>query len=65
MIQVKFTAFGANSAFGGFAPGDTLRCSPAMAKHLVEEIGCARYIEAKAPEDTKPAAETKPKRKAK
>lgn len=45
MIQVKFITSGANSAFGGFSAGDTLRCSEAMAKHLVEDIKCAKYIE--------------------
>lgn len=45
MIQVKFIVSGANSAFGGFSPGDTLRCSEAMAKHLVDGIKCAKYIE--------------------
>ena len=48
-MQVKFTTNGANSAFGGFCAGDTLRCSPEMAKHLVEEIKCARYMDAPAP----------------
>jgi hypothetical protein len=36
MTKVKFTKFGANSAFGGFAPGDVLSCSEEMAQHLVE-----------------------------
>ena len=44
MVKVKFTTFGANSAFGSFAPGDTLRCSPEMAKHLVNEVRCAVYV---------------------
>lgn len=46
MVQVKFTTFGANTAFGSFAPGETLRCSEALAKHLVDEIRCAKYVEA-------------------
>jgi len=45
MVQVKFTTFGANTAFGSFAPGETLRCSEAMGKHLVDEIRCAKYME--------------------
>ncbi len=53
-VQIEFTATGANSAFGGFSPGDLMRASPEMARHLVEEIGVAKYVEA-APED-KPAA---------
>lgn len=49
MVQIKFTKFGANSAFGGFAPGDTLRTSEALARHLVEEVGVAVYAQPKAP----------------
>lgn len=36
MTKVKFTKFGANSAFGGFAPGDVMTCSDTMAQHLVD-----------------------------
>jgi phosphoribosylformylglycinamidine (FGAM) synthase-like amidotransferase family enzyme len=49
--QIEFTASGANSAVGGFSPGDRLRTSPEMAKHLVD-VGVAKYVEA--PQD-KPA----------
>lgn len=45
MAQVKFTTFGSNTAIGGFAPGDTLRCSEEMAKHFVDEIGCAERVD--------------------
>lgn len=66
-MQVKFTTNGANSAFGGFCAGDTLRCSPEMAKHLVEEIKCARYMEAPVvadePEPEAPKRGRKPKAK--
>ncbi len=51
VIQIKFTTFGANSAFGSFAPGDKLRCSPELAKHLVEELRCAKYAEAHAEQE--------------
>lgn len=44
MVQIKFKAFGSNSAFGGFAPGDTLRTNEAMAKHLVDS-GVAAYTQ--------------------
>jgi len=53
-VQIKFTASGANSAIGGFVPGDLVRVSAAMAKHLVEEIRVAKYAEAA------PAAEPEP-----
>ena len=45
MVQVKFHTFGATSAGGSFAPGDVLRCSPEMARHLVEEVQCAKYLQ--------------------
>lgn len=45
-VQIKFITSGANSAFGGFSAGDTFRCSPEMAKHLVQELNCAEYIAA-------------------
>jgi hypothetical protein len=50
-VQIKFTKFGSNSAFGGFAPGDTMRCSAELAKHLVEDVKVARYLEAPTPGD--------------
>lgn len=43
MVQIKFKVLGANSAVGGFSPGDTARVSEAMARHLVEEAGVAEY----------------------
>lgn len=45
-MQIKFITAGANSAFGGFSVGDVLRCSPAMAKHLVDDLKCAVYLDA-------------------
>jgi hypothetical protein len=45
MVQVKFTKFGANSALGGFAPGDRARLSDALARHLVDEAQVAVYAE--------------------
>lgn len=45
-MQIKFITGGANSAFGGFSAGDTLRCSPEMAKYLVEDLECAVYMDA-------------------
>jgi len=43
--QIKFLVGGANSAIGGFSAGDILRCSQAFAKHLVEDVKCAKYLE--------------------
>ena len=44
-VQIIFTASGSSSATGNFAPGDTLRCGEALARHLVEEAQCARYAD--------------------
>jgi hypothetical protein len=45
MPKIKFTTNGANSLIGGFASGDVLVCGDAMARHLVHEARCARYME--------------------
>ena len=44
-VQIIFTATGSSSVTGNFAPGDTLRCSAELARHLVEEAQCARYAQ--------------------
>lgn len=63
MVQIKFIKYGANSAFGGFAPGDKMRCSEAMARHLVDETGVAQYVTAPAPIQEVAPAEEAPKAK--
>jgi hypothetical protein len=58
--QIKFLVGGANSVCGGFVAGDILRCSQAFAKHLVEEVKCAKYMDAQpvaAEPDAEPDAE--------
>lgn len=45
-VQIVFTAQGSNSLLGNFAPGDRMRCSAAHARHLVEEVRCARFADA-------------------
>ena len=62
MVKVKFLVGGANSAFGGFQAGDVLVCSEAMAKHLIEDVKCAKYAEQPAQEEKEAP---KSKRKAK
>lgn len=52
MVQIKFTTLGANSAIGAFGPGDLMRCSEALARHLVEEVKCAVYVTAQAKDET-------------
>jgi hypothetical protein len=59
-VQIKFTATGSSAITGNFAPGDVLRCAPEVARHLVEEAGCAKYTEATA--GTQPPAKTARKR---
>lgn len=59
-VQIKFTVGGSSSTFGNFAPGDTLRCDAAAAKHFVEEARCAVYMGGQPPKasdfaDTQPA----------
>ena len=41
--RVEFTRFGHNTALGNFGPGDVAVCGQGMARHLVEQVGCARY----------------------
>lgn len=58
-VQIKFTAGGCSAIFGNFAPGDTLRCDAAAAKHFVEEAQCAVYVAGQPPKaadfaDTQP-----------
>lgn len=61
MKRVKFTKFGANSAIGGFAPGDVARVSDALAEHLVNEAGVAKFADAQpAAAAAEPPAEAKP-----
>lgn len=63
MVQIKFKTFGATSAGGAFAPGDVMRCSEELARHLVEEAKCAVYVQAPSAEE--PTEEAKPARRRK
>lgn len=51
---IQFTRNGCNTLLGNFGPGDRLRCSADMARHLVEQARCARYV------NEPPAFELKP-----
>lgn len=55
-VLIQFTASGASSALGGFAPGDRARCSAEHARHLVEQVGCARYVQEEPDKAGQPAA---------
>lgn len=65
MVKIKFVVGGANSAFGGFSAGDILACSESMAKHLVDDVKCAKYIALPSTEveDSKPLKRTRRERK--
>lgn len=65
--RIKFIASGANSAVGGFMPGDTASIDAAMAAHFVDEAKVAVYVggDASAPKDADAKPETKPATKAK
>lgn len=65
MVQIKFKTFGATSAGGAFAPGDVMRCSEEMARHLVDEAKCAAYIQTAASQDSEAVEEAKPTRRRK
>lgn len=42
-VAIVFTTYGSSSALGNFGPGDEARCSAQHARHLVDEVKCARY----------------------
>lgn len=65
MIQIRFTAQGANSAIGGFNSGDMARVGEALAKHLVDEARVAEYVTAPASPEVKAAASVARPRKTK
>ena len=46
MQQVKFTTYGSAHGVGGFAPGTLATVPPEMAHHLVNEVGCAEFVQA-------------------
>lgn len=54
-VQIEFIVGGANSMLGGFSAGDIARVSSDMASHLVEEVGVAKYADAKPVEPVKSA----------
>lgn len=47
-VQIKFLVSGANSVYGGFSAGDTLRCPEAVAAHFVD-LGLAKIVEQQEP----------------
>ena len=57
-VRIKFIRHGANSATGGFAPGDYARVSEEMAVHLINDAKVAVLAD-QAPAQAKPAAPSK------
>lgn len=45
MTQIKFIRGGSNTILGNFEPGSIARCSDALARHLVAEVGVAEYMQ--------------------
>lgn len=44
-VLIQFTRTGCHTVLGNFAPGDRLRCAPDMARHFVDGVRCARYVD--------------------
>jgi len=66
MRDIKFTHTGHSNALGNFSAGqEALGLSDELAKHFVEEAGCAEYMgDAPAPAEVKQTEQTdKPRRK--
>lgn len=61
MVEIKFTTNGANQLIGGFANGDRLLCTPELARHLVDEARCARYVKPPAEQPASPVRARKGK----
>ena len=51
--QIKFIVSGANSQYGGFSAGDTMRVPLEIANHFVE-IGIAKVMDLPKVEEGKP-----------
>ncbi len=57
--EIKFSSTGCNAVFGNFSSGDVARVSAEMAKHFVEDAGCAEYVGAAPADAEKPKTKTK------
>jgi hypothetical protein len=58
LVLIQFTTNGSSTVLGNFGPGDRVRVKPDMARHLVDEARCAKYVEqasARAPGAAPPA----------
>jgi hypothetical protein len=60
MKSIEFTAAGCCNALGNFASGDIARnVDAALADHLVNEVGCAKWLEAPKPAEPEPVKKTR------
>ena len=59
--HIIFVTSGANSVVGGYVSGDHARVSTAFAKHLVEDLGVAKYAKPKQQVPVVEVAEEAPK----
>lgn len=48
MRQVKFSRLVMSPVYGNCGPGDVVRCDDLFARHVVEELDCAVYVDAPA-----------------
>ena len=48
MVQIKIKTTVISAQYGAMTRGDLLRCSAEYARHLVEELNAAEYLEAPA-----------------
>lgn len=60
LVHIQFTTNGSSTVLGNFGPGDRIRVKPDMARHLVEEARCAKYVERSPAPDDAPAVEPAP-----
>lgn len=55
MKQVRFTRLVISPTYGNCDAGDVIRCSDAFARHVVDDLKAAEYVQARL--TTKPKAE--------
>ncbi len=60
--EIKFRTTGCNAIFGNFSSGDVARVSAELAKHFVEDAGCAEYVGAAGTTTVAAPAKTKTKK---
>lgn len=46
MVRIKFTNLVISPRYGNCAPGDIVSCDESFARHCVNDLGCAVYLDA-------------------